>query len=375
MLQLTALPAAQTAPANPDAPASNGEMAQNGAAFGALLAALGQGADQAQPPADSASVLSPAAPPGGTILPAGGKELPDGIANSPLLPAFPEALPDIAALGLPMIPGSAMSRPDAALPSADTASDVPHAVPAPLASPRHPAAPDQAATALPMLDMPAAALPKTGRDLAAAARPVALARPVASLRVTLGEGLAEGPARPATGDLAAPPVPNGASSASPSSLALGLPASLAPATLSAGPLPPVEAIQRPEEFAQLIDRLMAAREAAAPQRASLSLAHAEFGRVDLTFASDGQGLSVNLSSPDPDFARAVQAASPPATTGDPATAGNRQSSQSDARHDGLPGQAQGQAGEQRQGRPADRPHSRQTMPQPERQNPETGIFA
>jgi hypothetical protein len=141
-------------------------------------------------------------------------------------------------------------------------------------------------------------------------------------------------------------------------------------------MPLAEAAQRPQDFAQLIDRLVAAREAAAPQAASLSLAHAEFGRIDLTFASDAEGLSVNLSSPDPDFARAVQAAAlPSASSGEAGPGGNRQSGQGATPQDGFGAQPQGQSSERRDGRPADRPHDPHTLPRPDRGTRETGIFA
>jgi len=42
----------------------------------------------------------------------------------------------------------------------------------------------------------------------------------------------------------------------------------------------------------------------------LAVRHAEFGPVSLHFQQDGAGLSVAMTSPDPDFARAVSAAVP-----------------------------------------------------------------
>lgn len=66
----------------------------------------------------------------------------------------------------------------------------------------------------------------------------------------------------------------------------------------------------PRDFAALVDRLMAAREAAAePRGVELSVQHAEFGEVSLRFEQGERGLSVSLASPDPEFARAVEAAS------------------------------------------------------------------
>ena len=77
-----------------------------------------------------------------------------------------------------------------------------------------------------------------------------------------------------------------------------------PPTLAA-PAPP-----RPHDVADLIDRLVAAREFAAPPPAQLAIAHREFGEVTVRFAADGNALAVTLASPDPDFARAVTAAAP-----------------------------------------------------------------
>lgn len=87
------------------------------------------------------------------------------------------------------------------------------------------------------------------------------------------------------------------------------PASSAPA--SAAPAP---AIQRPagQDLAALVDRLVEARGAAqagsAAAPVTATLAHAEFGRVAVHFTPDTGGLNVTLSSPDPAFSGAVQAA-------------------------------------------------------------------
>ncbi|MEP6869922.1 MAG: hypothetical protein ABJA20_15570, partial [Novosphingobium sp.] len=56
--------------------------------------------------------------------------------------------------------------------------------------------------------------------------------------------------------------------------------------------------------------LVAAREAAMPHPVHASLTHAEFGQVQLTFAHAAAGLTVAMASNDPDFARAVTAATP-----------------------------------------------------------------
>jgi hypothetical protein len=63
-----------------------------------------------------------------------------------------------------------------------------------------------------------------------------------------------------------------------------------------------------QDFAALVDRLVEARSASAPQSTHASLVHAEFGQVSLQFQQDGSDLTVAMSSADPDFARAAQSA-------------------------------------------------------------------
>jgi hypothetical protein len=61
------------------------------------------------------------------------------------------------------------------------------------------------------------------------------------------------------------------------------------------------------DFTALVDRLVEAREAASPQAVHAAVSHREFGQVSLRFDQDANGLSVSMSSGDPEFARAVQA--------------------------------------------------------------------
>lgn len=102
----------------------------------------------------------------------------------------------------------------------------------------------------------------------------------------------------------------------------------------AGPAAPDTMIQTPiapRDFEALIDRLSQARDAAQPGTARLSLAHAEFGQVNLRFET-GPGtpgapslpgnpgsVSVTMTSHDPDFALAARAAlaERPASAPDP----------------------------------------------------------
>ena len=67
-----------------------------------------------------------------------------------------------------------------------------------------------------------------------------------------------------------------------------------------------------QDLSALVDRLVEARGAAqagdAASPVSATLNHTEFGRVAVHFAPDADGLNVTLSSPDPAFAGAAQAA-------------------------------------------------------------------
>ncbi len=120
------------------------------------------------------------------------------------------------------------------------------------------------------------------------------------------------------------------------STASGLPG---PATTSGTTLP-----EKPMDFAQLVDRLVAARDAAAPEQLRVSLPHAEFGKVSLKFAQDAAGLSVAMSSADPDFAHAVAAAAPiqsQASTSEPSGSSPRQQDSSSAQSNTQGHNAQG----------------------------------
>lgn len=67
---------------------------------------------------------------------------------------------------------------------------------------------------------------------------------------------------------------------------------------------------RPHDFTALIDRLVEARDAAKPHAATMALMHAEFGEVSLRFSQQDGALSVTMSSQDPEFKQAVNAAMP-----------------------------------------------------------------
>lgn len=105
-----------------------------------------------------------------------------------------------------------------------------------------------------------------------------------------------------------------------------------PGLAAAAPAPALTpAAPAGHDFAAVVDRLIAARDAQSPEAIAVSVQHAEFGRVSLHFKHDEAGLSVALASADPDFAAAVQAAVPPvaattesATTGQAPDGGNAQ---------------------------------------------------
>lgn len=83
------------------------------------------------------------------------------------------------------------------------------------------------------------------------------------------------------------------------------------ATPQNSPIPTNEA-SGSTDFAALVDRLVearaAARSSASPQVVQASIAHGQFGPVGLRFEQGRDGLSVSMTSADPEFARSAQAA-------------------------------------------------------------------
>lgn len=267
------------------------------------------------------------------------------------LPALPEPGPDTSAapVAAPQTALAALApriqhRPADAAPQAETAPP-PEAIP--IDAPEHPTPLRQVRVEVALTE----SLPRTARADAARLARLAVALPVDESEV----------AAPALLPLPAPPT-------APHSLLATAPAA-APA--------------RPQDFAALIDRLSAAREAAAPQPVTVSLAHAEFGRVQLHFRHEDGALAVSLASADPDFARiAAQAAAPVIALPDPrsteAAAGNQPAS---PRSEGQ--SAQSAAGGQQRGHSHDRrgddqPHSAsqpRARANAERHAGRSGIFA
>ena len=154
-----------------------------------------------------------------------------------------------------------------------------------------------------------------------------------------------------------------------------------PPVLSSAP------VQPPHDFSALIDRLVEARDmaqaSAAPGVVHAAVAHGDFGQVSLQFQQDGGGLTVALTSNDPDFARAVQAAAPAGqtATGSDQGAAPRQDPRQDSQQ--SPGsqfaQSNGQQRGHSQSREGGNPRSSANPSQSQRgadePPPRGGIFA
>ena len=157
---------------------------------------------------------------------------------------------------------------------------------------------------------PAVAPELTGAPPEAAPQPVQQTlRAPASLRVEIAlPGAIEAPTKPLEKLLPAARRLLSAEPATPAAMPAS--AALLQPQASIQALAPASASAAPHDFAALVDRLVAAREAVQPQGATLTVAHAEFGPIELRFRHDTHGIAVALTSADPDFARAAAAAPP-----------------------------------------------------------------
>lgn len=131
------------------------------------------------------------------------------------------------------------------------------------------------------------------------------------------------------------------------------------------------------DFAAMVDRLIEARDLAGAQPATMTLRHDDFGAVSLRFRSGDDGLTVTMASPDPDFARAVNAAVAPGATSSPGDMTRQSGDQASPRHGGssAPGEERSNArsGERETSRQrSDPPPPQRTAP---RQKGRSGIFA
>ena len=365
-------PTAPTAPA-PAVTAGAVLAAQPGdsaetADFGALLTmqlqapAPTDGAAAALPGAIPAAIAAIAAPATGKILP---PVLPDALPDA-------QALPEPATLAIPTLPAALLKARPAA-PAAQADPEQPATPPEADADAEPEAASDAAPRAPELAALIAAALP-------AAPQPVEQAPSAAPTAPASASAAMPHPAAPAAAPSSASqpapqPAPQLASlpeaakaerdaavqqvrlidplaaqtqPVAATETVLSAPQGTrdpAPAALTATP-----AAERPHDFTALVDRLVAAREAMQPQSVTMAVRHAEFGAVQLRFQQDTSGLSVAMSSADPDFARAVSAAALPVQAASPAdTASFSQHGRGEAGSGGnADGSAQPRSGQQGQ---------------------------
>lgn len=317
-----------------------GEIVTEPASDANALTAVPEAADQAAPSSDPAMVQLAILPiPFATAIPtaqflappateSGGKQLAGSApALKPAMPsAAPTSEPQVAAstqqsplpnhaasidgtpialaasakapieIRLPLTAPVLPSPSEAAAPGTDTATSVSQA---PVAG--SPAATaSQARTAVELAGIrPKPGRPKAG-ELADTGSSSRLARPSSAGADTLPAI----PAEPAAAQ-AVPVAPQGPGTATP--VGAGAPAQ------------PQNRIEAPADFSALVDRLVAAREAAqasvSPQAVHAAIAHAEFGQVSLRFEQQDGTLNVAMTSPDPDFARSALAAAPASQQG------------------------------------------------------------
>ena len=158
-------------------------------------------------------------------------------------------------------------------------------------------------------------------------------------------------------------------------------AAVPPAAFSAATPAPLD---RPHDFSALIDRLAAARETAAPQSVSISLPHADFGRIQLNFRSEDGALAVSLASADPDFARIAAQSAPAVLIVSEARTADHTPGQGSARSDGQAANAspqggqRGQSDERRSERQGERQARFEHLPRsasPDKGRGRSGIFA
>jgi hypothetical protein len=351
---------------------------QEGADFLALLAQQTQPALAAPGTAPIVPGSVDAASLFGTILPQDGKPLPVA-ADVPLDqsqdPAAPAPEPAAQPIALPAMNSIPIPPPGLALP------ETPHPAGAPLADRALPPQPRPGPSLALAQDQPVVAQPVLQAAPPAVASPAAprYAPPPrlgANLRQTSESPAEVSSQRLALSEALLPLGPTAANVSTPT-FAIGS-ATVQPQPLGGNALP--EALQRPQDFAQLIDRLVAAREAVQPQPVTLALAHAEFGKVELRFANDPGGLSVALASADPEFARAVQAAAAPIqAASEAAGAQSRQHGTSDQHRDpqreSASGQPHGQGSERREGRTRPEPASSSDPARHKAAEPDNDIFA
>ena len=399
MTSLTALPSLPS----PPVPGVTAAIPDSGmvemADFSQILALQGEstaapapkGAQPCIMPADPGLTAKPV--PSGKILPPDLPPLP-GVTVLPPMPRL-KALPG---LGEETSPGTepaeagALAEPDAlAAPTATFAAEpqpAPLALAIALAVDATPAAAATQSDGLPAEAVPAPA-PRTGSALSqrAAATGSSLQQPVAQADgrralpdVALAPGAAQ-PAAPIVAELqvrAARPaagadqLPDAPLAERPGEALLLVPVHNPVTAVQPAAQPSASATDpapRPLDFAALVDRLAAAREAVQPHTVSVALDHGDFGAIRLHFRHENGGLAVALASSDPAFARAVTAAplSPPAADPAASSPGQFASQPHGGSQGGSQGRADGSAAERREertprGNPAQRSAERGGQP-------------
>jgi hypothetical protein len=114
------------------------------------------------------------------------------------------------------------------------------------------------------------------------------------------------------------------------------------------------------DLGSLVDRLIAARDVSGSTRVGASIAHADFGRIDLSFAPDGSGMTVGMHSRDPDFAPSVQAAASLAPSPAPTDSNSGQSTSGQAASNPA-----GSSGMEAGANGSNRDHARNSIPEPQ----------
>lgn len=336
LLSLLAPALPTPAAALPETGAAKGAEPQETGGFSQVLALTQESAAPVQPTAEAPTIVPAALPVAGKIMPV---DLPLEVEPETPKPAPQVAprLPKVLATLLVRQPRKATVETEApeakleeepARPTANKAPDQPPPVALPImpakpneAAPSEPAAKPavtpamapvmpalaapqpmakpsaetpQPALVLPRQDQPAPLPPQAVMVLEAHPQPVAA--PPMALRVAR-----KSPAEPAPLD---PPAPR---AETPAPLVASTPVQPLPDS----PVPSTPA-ERPADFTQIVDRLVAARDLAVAgvqsQPVHVALQHGEFGKVSLRLEADGSGLSVAMASSDPAFAAAVQSA-------------------------------------------------------------------
>lgn len=294
-----------------------------------------------------------------TPLPASAPPLPPTAPQPLLRSATPQPQPD----PLPAQPGLIPPAQPGLMPPAQP-GPMPPAQPGPV--------PPARLVAVPVLPVPVAT---EAGQLPLAPRQAPPLRVAATLRL-----LAEAKPEPIALSAEAPAITGPATPASAPIAVVAAP--LAPPLQPPGwtAAPAQAPAEGPQDFAQLIDRLAAAREKAQPLTTTLALAHAEFGPVQLRFSNDRDGVSVALASADPEFARAVQVAVQPVapTMADNTAAQPRYQGQASGQFESQSGQPHGHGSGQQAAR---RDHHNRFTAQnasparPDGGSADSGIFA